>query len=807
MVTDDDTSLRKKGSREARINGEDASTPLISNRAVVVPDPPPIELPSLLSNVPLRDTALVLKSACFSSPDKEPILMTHLFSNDEGGRVCATSRAPQEYRETTKEIYTPPILPSPETLNHSTSGVIGSSLMLARVAFRLQQYRREKSRPLLPNLFDLTGPFESNDEVAATLPDRHVHGIPNYGQTCFLNAVLQSLASMEPVMVYLERLVEVNQERNEFSDSGRSCLRLERNVGGSISRRSSAFMERSEMSVSAMLLGILRSINGATNGQRIDTLGLLHAIGDKHPQFRAKHSSGRGSVGKEQQDAEELLQALFGIVIDEAQFDLLPSAVPSAFVRSLAITAIDEEVLTLGSSLREKYRKAKANDGVYRHLGQQQNWCSSNSHDSTAHSTTAKVKSPDELTAASTVSAEDDSPTNIQSVQREEKKEEEFEIHVPRVYSEENLACCVPLEQIDTPAPLNDLECLSDISAKEKRLSAAMQIMMTTTSSLSPDPLCAWIGSVLQCRRCKHVRPIQNTPFFNIPVVPTAVSNLLSPRPRTISRPGKPPQKYSPGSAHPPCTLEDCLEEFTAVERVQDVDCRFCTLRREKTDLEEEVSMLGNAIDGLVARARRKQVKRQEDLNDLHCDLLRARAKLVAVNLTSPDDDEPLEKVLYANDLEMAYAEEQKVQVERCDFFKCLLLTRLPSVLAIHVQRRYYDPMTNRMSKTIQHVAFPEFLDVAPYCAYAGGMTPETQWAGTLPKRESSCTRRPIHYRLLSVIEHRGGAFDGHYVCYRRDSPSGRWLFISDDTVKVIDLVNVRCCQAYMIFYEAISSC
>ena len=59
-------------------------------------------------------------------------------------------------------------------------------------------------------------------------------------------------------------------------------------------------------------------------------------------------------------------------------------------------------------------------------------------------------------------------------------------------------------------------------------------------------------------------------------------------------------------------------------------------------------------------------------------------------------------------------------------------------------------------------------------------------------------------YRLQAIIEHRGDAFGGHYVCYRRDPSNGRWLYISDDTVRSCDWSDVRRCQAYMLFYEAL---
>jgi ubiquitin C-terminal hydrolase len=110
------------------------------------------------------------------------------------------------------------------------------------------------------------------------------------------------------------------------------------------------------------------------------------------------------------------------------------------------------------------------------------------------------------------------------------------------------------------------------------------------------------------------------------------------------------------------------------------------------------------------------------------------------------------------------------------------------------------------MSKTAQHVIFPEYLNVGPYCAYGGSLTADAQWAGTSPTSSSWSGRdtlRPINYRLMSVIEHRGGAFAGHYVAYRREAATDRWLYISDDTVRPIDWHIVRNCQAYMLFYEA----
>jgi hypothetical protein len=40
----------------------------------------------------------------------------------------------------------------------------------------------------------------------------HILGLPNQGQTCFLNSVIQSLASLEPFLAYLEGIVQFQEE-------------------------------------------------------------------------------------------------------------------------------------------------------------------------------------------------------------------------------------------------------------------------------------------------------------------------------------------------------------------------------------------------------------------------------------------------------------------------------------------------------------------------------------------------------------------------------------------------------------------
>jgi hypothetical protein len=88
-----------------------------------------------------------------------------------------------------------------------------------------------------------------------------------------------------------------------------------------------------------------------------------------------------------------------------------------------------------------------------------------------------------------------------------------------------------------------------------------------------------------------------------------------------------------------------------------------------------------------------------------------------------------------------------------------------------------------------------------------------------------------LNYQLVSVVVHSGGASGGHYTCYRRllheetltsirdyeqflktvlikndkrKTPrlSNKWVYISDEEVKVVDEKEVLKAQAYILFYE-----
>lgn len=143
-----------------------------------------------------------------------------------------------------------------------------------------------------------------------------------------------------------------------------------------------------------------------------------------------------------------------------------------------------------------------------------------------------------------------------------------------------------------------------------------------------------------------------------------------------------------------------------------------------------------------------------------------------------PDSDGAADELGWFDGVEGAAA------LPRVSFAKRLAVTRPPSILAVHLQRRCSGP-ASRTDKTSCHVRFPEVLDPSVACA-----------SNAVPGK----------YVLACVLEHMGGGADnGHYVAYRRTLDEKGWVFISDDRVVPVDFSAVGRSQAYMLFYESVT--
>ena len=153
-----------------------------------------------------------------------------------------------------------------------------------------------------------------------------ISGIPNYGQTCFLNAVLQALASLEPFVIYLERIVQVSQqEQHQQQEVARTACGVG-NLSHDVWKTLLAINGVDELANNDSTSTAARRIRS----RRIDPRPILKRIGENNVQFKCYATSRWGGL-MEQQDAQELLQALLGVVIKDGHLDLTSSSLESTF--------------------------------------------------------------------------------------------------------------------------------------------------------------------------------------------------------------------------------------------------------------------------------------------------------------------------------------------------------------------------------------------------------------------------------------------------------------------------------------------
>lgn len=141
------------------------------------------------------------------------------------------------------------------------------------------------------------------------------------------------------------------------------------------------------------------------------------------------------------------------------------------------------------------------------------------------------------------------------------------------------------------------------------------------------------------------------------------------------------------------------------------------------------------------------------------------------------------------------------------DALKQMLISSPPPVLTLHLKR--FQQNGYSICKVNRHVQFPLILDLSPFC-------------GVKCKNVTEGDTQ-ILYSLYGIVEHSGTMRSGHYTAYvkvRPESPQapsnglaadgdakpprGSWFHISDTSVQPVSESKVQSCQAYLLFYERI---
>ena len=518
-----------------------------------------------------------------------------------------------------------------------------------------------------------------------------VKGLKNRGQTCYANSLMQALASVQPLYVYLESLckeIYCTHQNNENNDEGESesvALALLQTIQHINGHKVTEYRKRRQRKRRRSFLPTRFFSLSYSPG---DPQRVMNIIAKHHHQFKSRTLIGLAGI-LEQQDAHELFSSLMDV--------------------------LSVEVKEYGG----KNRTVAA--------------------------------------AESEINNDTDAPNNATTdVYEEEKKHDEGAIIDDKAYES---------------MQINDAQ-------KPRNTPKSIEVTEPTSATVNPfDGLCE---STLKCATCHHTRPIQSTPFIGLSL---PIANIQS--------------EY----------LEDFLQqEYGTTERVEGVQCFACTIGLRIDELEEEDLLLGGAIASIRRRKKTTHKEIGDRTNEDNKDItgLLEESQQIRRNidiLKSLDPDVADGKLDCTDDID----KRQEIDIglssslrpiSPClqDAYKSSLILRSPQVLCIHIQRRHFDPSCNRMVKVMRQVNFEEMLDLGSYCVFGEGEDSNF--------KKKTVLSTPRLYKLMSVIEHSGNAFSGHYQTYRRIDPTQNdWVLVSDMSATPKTWNDVRGCQAYMLFY------
>ena len=254
--------------------------------------------------------------------------------------------------------------------------------------------------------------------------------------------------------------------------------------------------------------------------------------------------------------------------------------------------------------------------------------------------------------------------------------------------------------------------------------------------------------------------------------------------------------------------VRTCLDEYTALEPINGVECAKCTLLRAKQQMEQILCQLHAKLGDPVIVS--------EDTSKALRDSLQERLKLVNRALLEEDfSDQVLKKCqIPARSRVLTTKSRQAV------------VARAPRCLVIHVNRSNFDELTGVQSKNTASVRFPQQLDLAPWCLGQGPGVDDNdddveQW-NVDPSRSMLSDSDDLEkldsgkkYELRAVVTHYGRHENGHYICYRKapyaiekdhdeanESHDSWWRLSDDDIDGVSEETVLAQGGVFMLFYE-----
>lgn len=322
------------------------------------------------------------------------------------------------------------------------------------------------------------------------------------------------------------------------------------------------------------------------------------------------------------------------------------------------------------------------------------------------------------------------------------------------------------------------LEAAAEQEDPKIRPSVVDGIQEDSVTTLQRNPMEGLLAQRVACTKCGFSEGLSMIPF-NCLTVPLGPNNAYD--------------------------LSECLDEYTKLEEINDVDCAKCTLLRAEGQLRQMLPTTKQATlhdeERVAESSKKQQLMLPPELRVLAAKRLQTIQKAL-------DEDDFSDKSL--NEIcqipKKAHVSSTKTRQA--------VIGRPPQSLVVHVNRSVFDELTGVQRKNYASVRYPTLLDLSAWTL--GEHCGETATQSMLHESgETECL-----YRLKAVVTHYGRHENGHYICYRQhpvrpaqerhsetdegpEAPRERWWRLSDEDVSSVTEENVLARgDAFMLFYE-----
>lgn len=271
--------------------------------------------------------------------------------------------------------------------------------------------------------------------------------------------------------------------------------------------------------------------------------------------------------------------------------------------------------------------------------------------------------------------------------------------------------------------------------------------------------------------------------------------------------------------------LDDCLNEYTHIEDIPEVECAKCTLLKAKTELKRMLPQPESETENADTGG-----KKTMQLPPALQEKIAERLKAVTEALANDDfSDKTLKEVCQIS--KKAHTSSTKTRQA--------VIGRAPRSLVVHINRSVFDEMTGAQRKNYAAVRYPQILDLGKWMlgskVSANGVEDPKSLAeiaiteASESMLSSRTQRDQCLYRLKAVVTHYGRHENGHYIAYRQhpravratdeaaedvehsnsevsqvdDSSKLPWWRLSDEDVSTVSDEDVlQQGGVFMLFYE-----